>query len=166
MTHNHVTRVYDYCSLCALVQHGSVRWALYNVGTQVTETAPAPAFLERPSPGETPGSDGRGGGCWSCSCQPPPPPTPSGLHSRFCAERLRSLLHTLEIADLADFSPLTLLANFATLVSTYAKGKPQLPASARPLVARVRVAAASGGLAVGLGHAGRCRAGSGVGALC
>nr|XP_008541820.1 PREDICTED: TFIIH basal transcription factor complex helicase XPD subunit [Equus przewalskii] len=122
VTHNHVTRVYDYCSLCALVQHGSVRWALYNVGTQVTETTPAPAFLERPSPGETPGSDGRGGGCWSCSCQPPPPPTPSGLHSRFCAERLRSLLHTLEIADLADFSPLTLLANFATLVSTYAKG--------------------------------------------
>lgn len=47
--------------------------------------------------------------------------TPSLL--RFCAERLRSLLHTLEIADLADFSPLTLLANFATLVSTYAKGK-------------------------------------------
>ncbi|XP_019485022.1 PREDICTED: TFIIH basal transcription factor complex helicase XPD subunit [Hipposideros armiger] len=42
---------------------------------------------------------------------------------RFCAERLRSLLHTLEIADLADFSPLTLLANFATLVSTYSKGK-------------------------------------------
>ncbi|XP_064436444.1 general transcription and DNA repair factor IIH helicase subunit XPD isoform X3 [Mirounga angustirostris] len=41
---------------------------------------------------------------------------------RFCAERLRSLLHTLEISDLADFSPLTLLANFATLVSTYAKG--------------------------------------------
>ncbi|KAF5910440.1 hypothetical protein HPG69_018214 [Diceros bicornis minor] len=41
---------------------------------------------------------------------------------RFCAERLRSLLYTLEIADLADFSPLTLLANFATLVSTYAKG--------------------------------------------
>ncbi|XP_021786883.1 general transcription and DNA repair factor IIH helicase subunit XPD isoform X4 [Papio anubis] len=40
----------------------------------------------------------------------------------FCAERLRSLLHTLEITDLADFSPLTLLANFATLVSTYAKG--------------------------------------------
>ncbi|XP_015416681.1 PREDICTED: TFIIH basal transcription factor complex helicase XPD subunit [Myotis davidii] len=44
------------------------------------------------------------------------------LPTRFCAERLRSLLHTLEIADLADFSPLTLLANFATLVSTYAKG--------------------------------------------
>ncbi|XP_044527025.1 general transcription and DNA repair factor IIH helicase subunit XPD [Gracilinanus agilis] len=41
---------------------------------------------------------------------------------RFCAERLRSLLHTLEIADLADFSPLTLLSNFATLVSTYSRG--------------------------------------------
>nr|XP_005900409.2 PREDICTED: TFIIH basal transcription factor complex helicase XPD subunit [Bos mutus] len=41
---------------------------------------------------------------------------------RFCAERLRSLLYTLEISDLTDFSPLTLLANFATLVSTYAKG--------------------------------------------
>lgn len=50
-------------------------------------------------------------------------PDPISLASRFCAERLRSLLHTLEIADLADFSPLTLLANFATLVSTYAKGK-------------------------------------------
>lgn len=52
-----------------------------------------------------------------------PPLRPHRLSPRFCAERLRSLLHTLEIADLADFSPLTLLANFATLVSTYAKGK-------------------------------------------
>ncbi|XP_030073294.1 general transcription and DNA repair factor IIH helicase subunit XPD isoform X2 [Microcaecilia unicolor] len=41
---------------------------------------------------------------------------------RFCAERLRSLVRTLEIADIADFSPITLIANFATLVSTYAKG--------------------------------------------
>nr|XP_033810978.1 general transcription and DNA repair factor IIH helicase subunit XPD [Geotrypetes seraphini] len=41
---------------------------------------------------------------------------------RFCAERLRSLLRTLEIADIADFSSITLIANFATLVSTYAKG--------------------------------------------
>ncbi|XP_078517021.1 general transcription and DNA repair factor IIH helicase subunit XPD isoform X2 [Lissotriton helveticus] len=41
---------------------------------------------------------------------------------RFCSERLRSLLRTLEIADIADFSPITLIANFATLVSTYAKG--------------------------------------------
>ncbi|KAJ6663644.1 hypothetical protein lerEdw1_009723 [Lerista edwardsae] len=41
---------------------------------------------------------------------------------RFCAERLRSLLRTLEIADVADFSPITLISNFATLVSTYSKG--------------------------------------------
>ena len=43
--------------------------------------------------------------------------------SRFCSERLASLLRTLELADLADFSSLTLIANFATLVSTYTKGK-------------------------------------------
>ncbi|CAG0887361.1 unnamed protein product, partial [Darwinula stevensoni] len=41
---------------------------------------------------------------------------------RFCAERLASLLRTLEIADLSDFSPLTLISHFATLVSTYTKG--------------------------------------------
>uniref|UniRef100_A0A3P9AB01 General transcription and DNA repair factor IIH helicase subunit XPD n=1 Tax=Esox lucius TaxID=8010 RepID=A0A3P9AB01_ESOLU len=41
---------------------------------------------------------------------------------RFCAERLRSLLRTLEIADIADFSAITLISNFATLVSTYSKG--------------------------------------------
>ncbi|XP_009471923.1 PREDICTED: TFIIH basal transcription factor complex helicase XPD subunit [Nipponia nippon] len=41
---------------------------------------------------------------------------------RFCAERLHSLLRTLEIVDVADFSAITLVANFATLVSTYAKG--------------------------------------------
>ncbi|MGH0152814.1 UNVERIFIED_CONTAM: hypothetical protein FKN15_023373 [Acipenser sinensis] len=40
----------------------------------------------------------------------------------FCAERLRSLLRTLEIADIADFSAVTLISNFATLVSTYSKG--------------------------------------------
>lgn len=42
---------------------------------------------------------------------------------RFCAERLRCLLRTLEIADISDFSPITLISNFATLVSTYSKGK-------------------------------------------
>lgn len=47
-----------------------------------------------------------------------PPPSPR----RFCAERLHSLLRTLEIMDVADFSAITLVANFATLVSTYAKG--------------------------------------------
>ncbi|ETE58005.1 TFIIH basal transcription factor complex helicase XPD subunit, partial [Ophiophagus hannah] len=41
---------------------------------------------------------------------------------RFCAERLRCLLRTLEIADISDFSPITLISNFATLVSTYSKG--------------------------------------------
>ncbi|XP_055956852.1 general transcription and DNA repair factor IIH helicase subunit XPD [Patella vulgata] len=41
---------------------------------------------------------------------------------RFCAERLASLMRTLELTDLHDFSALTLLVNFATLVSTYAKG--------------------------------------------
>ncbi|KTF73544.1 hypothetical protein cypCar_00027651 [Cyprinus carpio] len=41
---------------------------------------------------------------------------------RFCAERLRSLLRTLEIADIADFSAVTLISHFATLVSTYSKG--------------------------------------------
>lgn len=42
--------------------------------------------------------------------------------TRFCAERLRSLLYTLELPDLQDYGPLTLIANFATLVSTYSKG--------------------------------------------
>ncbi|CAH2314712.1 TFIIH basal transcription factor complex helicase XPD subunit [Pelobates cultripes] len=41
---------------------------------------------------------------------------------RFCAERLRSLTRTLEIADITDLSPLTLITHFATLVSTYTKG--------------------------------------------
>ncbi|KAM6389888.1 LOW QUALITY PROTEIN: general transcription and DNA repair factor IIH helicase subunit XPD, partial [Rhynochetos jubatus] len=40
---------------------------------------------------------------------------------RFCSERLRSLLRTLEVPDVAAFSPLTLVADFATLVSTYAR---------------------------------------------
>ncbi|XP_046371417.1 general transcription and DNA repair factor IIH helicase subunit XPD-like [Haliotis rufescens] len=41
---------------------------------------------------------------------------------RFCAERLKSLMRTLELADTQDVSAVTLLSNFATLVSTYAKG--------------------------------------------
>ena len=41
---------------------------------------------------------------------------------RFCAERLASLIRTLEISHTADFSPLTLISHFATLVSTYTKG--------------------------------------------
>lgn len=41
---------------------------------------------------------------------------------RFCAERLSSLLRTLEIADHTDFSSLVLVTHLATLVSTYVKG--------------------------------------------
>ncbi|XP_072163521.1 general transcription and DNA repair factor IIH helicase subunit XPD-like [Diadema setosum] len=41
---------------------------------------------------------------------------------RFCAERLDSLLRTLELTDMQDYSSLMLVAAFATLVSTYTKG--------------------------------------------
>lgn len=41
---------------------------------------------------------------------------------RFCAERLASLLRTLEMSDLTDFSPVILITHLATLVSTYTKG--------------------------------------------
>merc|ERR1719242_823301 len=55
---------------------------------------------------------------------------------RFCAERLSSLIRTLEIPQIGDFSPLTVVAHFATLVSTYTKGftiivEPSDDASAR-----------------------------------
>jgi DNA excision repair protein ERCC-2 len=41
---------------------------------------------------------------------------------RFCYERLNSLLKTLEITDTHDLSPITLVADFATLLGTYARG--------------------------------------------
>ena len=41
---------------------------------------------------------------------------------RFAAERLASLIRTLEISHSNDFSPLTVISHFATLVSTYTKG--------------------------------------------
>lgn len=41
---------------------------------------------------------------------------------RFCCERLRSLLKTLELTDMQDYSAITLVANFATMISTYTKG--------------------------------------------
>lgn len=41
---------------------------------------------------------------------------------RFCAERLASLLRTMEITDLTDFSALILITHLATLVSTYTNG--------------------------------------------
>lgn len=46
---------------------------------------------------------------------------------RFCAERLSSLIRTLEISHTADFAPLTLISHFATLVSTYTKVSPYTP---------------------------------------
>ncbi|KAJ3086145.1 DNA-dependent ATPase of the nucleotide excision repair factor 4 complex, partial [Quaeritorhiza haematococci] len=41
---------------------------------------------------------------------------------RFCAERLSSLIRTLELSDLTDYSALQKVAGFATLVATYQKG--------------------------------------------
>lgn len=41
---------------------------------------------------------------------------------RFCAERLTSLVRTLELTDLEHYSSLQRIAAFATLVSTYDKG--------------------------------------------
>lgn len=41
---------------------------------------------------------------------------------RFCAERLRSLTKTIEVNNITDFTALTVLCNFATLVSTYLHG--------------------------------------------
>ncbi|ORX49400.1 DNA repair helicase [Hesseltinella vesiculosa] len=41
---------------------------------------------------------------------------------RFCAERLTSLVRTLELTDLEHFSALQQIAAFATLVATYDKG--------------------------------------------
>lgn len=42
---------------------------------------------------------------------------------RFCVERLHSLLWSLELVDVSNYYPLILVANFATLVSTYTKGE-------------------------------------------
>ncbi|KAI5797980.1 hypothetical protein DFH27DRAFT_561503 [Peziza echinospora] len=41
---------------------------------------------------------------------------------RFCAERLTSLVRTLELANVEDYQPLQEVATFATLVATYEKG--------------------------------------------
>uniref|UniRef100_A0A1A9V8C9 General transcription and DNA repair factor IIH helicase subunit XPD n=1 Tax=Glossina austeni TaxID=7395 RepID=A0A1A9V8C9_GLOAU len=41
---------------------------------------------------------------------------------RFCAERLSSLLRTLEISDMTEYGSLILVTHFATLASTYIKG--------------------------------------------
>jgi DNA excision repair protein ERCC-2 len=41
---------------------------------------------------------------------------------RFCAERLTSLVRTLELTNIEDYQPLQEVAMFATLVATYDKG--------------------------------------------
>ena len=41
---------------------------------------------------------------------------------RFCYERLKSLIKSLELTDLHNYSALILLMNFATMISTYLKG--------------------------------------------
>ena len=46
----------------------------------------------------------------------------AGKTLRFCYDRLTSLLKTLEITDTDDFTPIHLVADFATLVGTYARG--------------------------------------------
>lgn len=50
------------------------------------------------------------------------PPT-GDLPPRFCAEWLHLLLQTLEIVDMANFSAITVVTNFAILISTYTKGQ-------------------------------------------
>jgi len=45
-----------------------------------------------------------------------------GDRCRFCAERLRSLLRTLELSNVQDYSSVVVIANFATMISTYTKG--------------------------------------------
>jgi DNA excision repair protein ERCC-2 len=40
----------------------------------------------------------------------------------FCSERLRSLLRTLEVVDVDEYTPLTLVADFATLLASYTSG--------------------------------------------
>ncbi len=55
---------------------------------------------------------------------------------RFCFERLRSLLKSLELVDMQNYSSLVLLANFATMVSTYNDGFTiiiEIPDDGRPI---------------------------------
>lgn len=41
---------------------------------------------------------------------------------KFCHERLRSLLNTLRVSNLEEFTPITKVADFVTLLGTYAQG--------------------------------------------
>ena len=46
--------------------------------------------------------------------------------SRFCAERLQSMVRTLELQRIDEYSALQKVASFATLVATYEKGERSL----------------------------------------
>ncbi len=46
---------------------------------------------------------------------------------KFVSDRLRSLLRTLEVTDVQDFTPIMLIADFASLVATYASWMNALP---------------------------------------
>ena len=46
---------------------------------------------------------------------------------KFVSDRLRSLLRTLEVTDVQDFTPIMLIADFASLVATYASWMKALP---------------------------------------
>jgi DNA excision repair protein ERCC-2 len=50
---------------------------------------------------------------------------------RFCAERLTSLVRTLELTQIDEYHALQKLAQFATLVATYEKGKRMYPRKPR-----------------------------------
>lgn len=52
----------------------------------------------------------------------PTTPPSSGKTLRFCYDRLSSLLKTLEISNTEDYTPIHLVADFATLVGTYSRG--------------------------------------------
>jgi len=56
------------------------------------------------------------------SLLPPQAVAIDGKTLRFCYDRLVSLMKTLEITKTDDFSAVHLVADFATLVGTYARG--------------------------------------------
>lgn len=54
--------------------------------------------------------------------------------SRFCAERLQSLIRTLDLHRLDEYASLQKVASFATLVATYEKGRFLFKSKSSPLI--------------------------------